>query len=154
LEADVIEVRPLGDAELDQADAVLPLHRLDRPASQYLVAWDGEAPVGHVCLQWIEPPELQDLWVLPDRRSGGIGRALIAAAERETAARGHGRLLLSVGVHNERALSLYERLGYTRTETPPQRIKGTIRIRGRPLAVDDTLLEYEKPVDSAQPRSS
>ena len=48
----------------------------------------------------------------------------------------------------------YERLGYVRTATPPQRLCGTITLRGRPLAVDDTLLEYEKPVDSAAARSS
>jgi GNAT superfamily N-acetyltransferase len=150
----VIEVRPLAGPEVDRADAVLPLHRLDRPRSEYFVAWDGEAPVGHVCLEWIDPPELQDLYVLPDRQSGGIGRALIAAAEDAVAARGHARLVLTVGLDNERARTIYERLGYTRTVRPAQRMKGTITIRGRPFDVDDTLLEYEKPVDSASDRSS
>jgi GNAT superfamily N-acetyltransferase len=154
VEADVIEIRPLADGEVGQADAVLPLHRLDRPGSEYLVAWDGTAPVGHVCLEWIDPPELQDLFVLPARRSGGIGRALIAAAERAAAGRGHRRLVLTVGLDNTRAVAIYERLGYTRTATPPQRLKGQITIRGRPLDIDDTLLEYEKPVDFTAARSS
>jgi ribosomal protein S18 acetylase RimI-like enzyme len=144
----VIEIRPLTGEELARADARLPLHRLDRAESNYLVAWDGEAPVGQVCIEWTEPPELQDLWVVPERRGGGVGRALIARVEREAATRGHPRLLLSVGAGNDYALDLYRRLGYVRTATPPRRIKGTISLRGKPFDIDDTLLDFEKAVDS------
>jgi GNAT superfamily N-acetyltransferase len=142
----VIAIRALGDGERERADAVLPLHRLDRPRSEYLVAWDGEAPVGHVCIEWAEPPELQDLWVLQERQGAGIGSALVAAVEDRVAGRGGTRLRLSVSRDNERALRVYARLGYTRTATPPQRIAGTISVRGRPFPVDDTLLEFEKAI--------
>jgi ribosomal protein S18 acetylase RimI-like enzyme len=141
-----MEIGPLEGAQRGRADAVLPLHRLDQPRSQYLVAWDGEQPVGHVCIEWTEPPELQDLWVLPDRRSEGIGTELVAAVERAVALRGHERIALSVGIANDGARSLYERLGYRRTAQPPRRIKGTITLRGRPFHVDDTLIDFEKPV--------
>ena len=149
-----LEIRPLGEADLARADAALPLSRLEQPGSEYLVAWDDCEPVGHVCVEWCDPPELQDLWVLPERRGGGVGSALVAAVESAVAARGGGRLLLSVGIANEGAIRLYARLGYSRTRHPPRRVKGTITLRGRPFEVDDTLLEFEKAVDSGSARSS
>jgi len=140
----VIEIRPLAaGAETERADAVLPLHRLEQANSEYLVAWDDEEPVGHVCLEWSEPPELQDLWVLPDRRGEGIGAALVGAVEERVAPRS-ARLRLTVGIANRGAARLYERLGYARTGAPPRRISGRIVLRGKPFEVDDTLLEYDK----------
>jgi hypothetical protein len=68
---------------------VLPLHRFNgwMKESTYLVAWDGSAPVGHVHIAWektrLELPELQDMYVLPERRSQGGGetsRACCGAA--------------------------------------------------------------------------
>lgn len=150
----MIEIRPLGPDERDRADAVLPLSRLDRPNSGYLVAWDGDAPVGHVCVEWCEPPELQDLWVLPERRGCGIGTALVGAVEERASGRGASAVRLTVGVENRGAARLYRRLGYRRTRRRPQRVKGRIMLRGAPFEVDDTLVEYEKPVDSGGARSS
>lgn len=143
----MIEVRPLAGPERGRVDAVLPLHRLDQPRSGYLVAWDDGEPVGHVCVERAEPAELQDLWVLPARRREGIGAALCAAVEAEVSARGGALLRLTVGADNAGAARLYLRLGYRRTATPPRRVRGTILLRGRPLEVDDTLLEYEKALD-------
>jgi hypothetical protein len=37
---------------------------------------------------------------------------------------------------------------------PPERVCGTIVIRGEPLEVDETLVHYVKPVDSTAPSSS
>lgn len=151
----MIEVRPLADGdETARADAALPLHRLEQPRSEYLVAWLGGEPVGHVCVEWSEPPELQDLWVLPERRGEGIGTALVEAVERRVSARDAALLRLTVGIANTRAARLYERLGYRRTGAPPRRVAGRIVLRGRPFDVDDTLLEYEKAVDSRPARSS
>ena len=143
----MIEVRPLAaGAETVRVDAALPLHRLEQARSEYLVAWEDGEPVGHVCVEWSEPPELQDLWVLPARRSEGIGSALVAAVEARAADRSD-RLRLTVGVANTGAARLYERLGYARTAAPPRRVSGRIVLRGRPIDVDDTLLEYEKRLD-------
>jgi GNAT superfamily N-acetyltransferase len=150
-----LEIRPLvPGAETERADSALPLHRLEQPGSEYLVAWEGERAVGHACVEWSETPELQDVWVLPARRSQGIGSALVAAAEARTAARGSRLLALTVGVDNHGAIRLYERLGYRRTAAAPRRVRGTIVLRGRPLEVDDTLLAFEKPLDSGDGRSS
>jgi GNAT superfamily N-acetyltransferase len=155
----VIEVRELRPDELASAYAVLPLHRLDpeRP-SAYLVAWEGGEPVGHVHVAWagtkLGVPALQDMFVVPARRGRGIGTALVQEAERRAAARGHRTTSLGVSEFNPDAQRLYERLGYVRAAVRPERVRGTITIRGEPLVIDDVLLYYVKPVDFADAPSS
>jgi GNAT superfamily N-acetyltransferase len=157
----VIAIRALSDGDFEAADAVLPLHRFDgwRDESTYLVAWDGIDPVGHVHIAWADTelgiPELQDMYVLPERRSEGIGAKLVTSAERLAAGRGHDRCSLSVSDANTRAQSLYQRLGYGRAELPPKRVQGTITIRGEPVEIDDTLIYFTKRiVDLESGRSS
>jgi GNAT superfamily N-acetyltransferase len=145
----VIEIRPLEPAEVEAVDAVLPLHRLGRSGeSTYLVAWDGDAPVGHAHIAWDETelglPELQDFFVLPDRRSGGIGTQLTHAAERLVAERGYDECSIGVSVANGGAQRLYEGLGYRAVDTPAKRIVGAIEIRGKPVEVDDTIVFLTK----------
>jgi GNAT superfamily N-acetyltransferase len=154
----VIEVRELRPDELARVDDVLPLHRLDQADSTYLVAWNGTEPVGHVNVGWsrskLDAPALGDMFVLPDRRNGGVGTALVYEAERLIASRGHRRISLSVAETNLGARRLYERLGFEPADVPPERVCGTIMIRGEPLEVDETLVYYVKPVDSTAPSSS
>jgi GNAT superfamily N-acetyltransferase len=157
----VIAIRVLSDVDFEAADAVLPLHRFDgwRDDSTYLVAWDETEPVGHVHVAWsgteLGGPELQDMYVLPERRSQGIGGTLVGAAERLAAERGHDRCSLSVSDANLRTQSFYERLGYVRADLPPKPVQGTIIIRGEPVEIDDTLLYFTKRiVDLASGRSS
>jgi GNAT superfamily N-acetyltransferase len=142
----VTEIRALTDDEIEAVDAVLPLSRLDSMQT-YLVAWDGDKPVGHAHVAWkgghVAAPEIQDMYVLPARRGQGIGAALIEAAERLAVEREHERMSLSVSEAGE-ARRLYERLGYGDAGVPPVRVKGTITIRGEPLEVDDTLVYLVK----------
>jgi ribosomal protein S18 acetylase RimI-like enzyme len=152
-------IRLLAPDDLTLVEAHLPLNRLDAEGD-YLVAWEGETPVGHAHVAWIGTelgvPELQDVYVAPARRRQGIATALTRAAERLVAERGHERCSLSVGVANEAARRLYERLGYGDAGVPPKRVLGTILLRGRPFEVDDTLLYLVRDVavDSAPARSS
>lgn len=143
-----MQVRPLAGSELALVDSRLPLHRLDQPGDRiYLIAWDGGEPVGHAHLAWEGhggEPEIQDVFVLPNRRREGIGSLLTAAAERETVRRGHASLGLTVSITNEEARRLYERLGYETTGEEPHRVSGTIVLRGRPVEVDDSLLWLRK----------
>jgi GNAT superfamily N-acetyltransferase len=156
----VIEIRPLDVEELERVGAALPLHRFDGFTEDraYLIAWDGGEPVGHVHVAWTRTelglPELQDMYVLPDRRREGIGTALAAAAERLAAERGYDLCSLSVSDRNDEARRLYERLGYVATDRPPKRVQGTIEVRGGSIEVDDTLLYLTKRVDLASRRSS
>ncbi|WP_232665281.1 GNAT family N-acetyltransferase [Pseudonocardia sp. TRM90224] len=57
-------------------------------------------------------PWVYDLWVDPEHRRKGYGRAIMLAAEREVAARGHKELGLNVFGDNTYAIALYASLGY------------------------------------------
>jgi ribosomal protein S18 acetylase RimI-like enzyme len=153
-----VNIRPLREHEAEFVIAAgLGLSRLPRgDGSFYLVAWEDGGPVGHAHLAFSEPPELQDVAVIPAHRRRGIATALTRAAEDEAAARGHAVLRLTVGVDNSAAQALYRSLGYRDSGLPPKRVTGTVEIRTGPLEVDDTLLTWEKklPVDFPARRSS
>jgi ribosomal protein S18 acetylase RimI-like enzyme len=140
-------------------DAKLPLSRLDY-LQTYLIAWDGGEPVGQAHVAWegttLGVPEIQDVFVPEALRGKGIGTRLSRAAEELARARGYAQISISASVSNDGALRLYRRLGFREAELPPQRVKGTILIRGKPVDVDDTLLYLVKSlaVDSEPSRSS
>jgi GNAT superfamily N-acetyltransferase len=154
-----IDVRELKQAELAQVDARLPLSRLDG-AQTYLIAWDTGEPVGQAHVAWerttLGVPEVQDVFVPEELRGRGIGTRLSLAAEELARARGYAAISISASVANEGALRLYRRLGFRDADFPPQRVKGTILIRGKPVDIDDTLLYLVKSlaVDSGPSRSS
>jgi GNAT superfamily N-acetyltransferase len=141
----VTDIRPLTEADLPLVDARLPLHRLHQPGEGlYLVAWEDGEPVGHGYVAFTDPPELADVFVLPQHRRRGIATALTAAAEREVAARGYDRLRLSYGIANDAARSVYERAGYLDAGLPQKRVTGAITLRGERVEIDDTLVYLEK----------
>jgi GNAT superfamily N-acetyltransferase len=144
----VIAIRELTDVDLPRVDGVLPLSRLDT-AQTYLVAWDDDAPVGHAHIAWhgthLGLPEIQDVFVLPEKRRCGIATQLTHAAEEEARARGWNSISLSVSQEgNAGARLLYAKLGYIDAGAEPVRVYGQIMLRGRPLAVDDTLVYLVK----------
>ena len=61
--------------------------------------------------------EVRGLWIDPARRGEGLGRSLLAALEREAAARGAIRVALDT--YDWQARGFYEKLGY--------RVFGTLR---------------------------
>ncbi len=97
-----------------------------RSGSPYLIGWIGERPVGHLLLQFEGPgiplvreriggniPEISGLLVHPpEMRSVGIGRQLIAEAERISKEEGYARVGLTLVTENTKAGELYKRLGY------------------------------------------
>jgi GNAT superfamily N-acetyltransferase len=150
----VVTVRVLEPSEVAYVDRHLPLSRLDQQAEQgstYLIAWDDDKPVGHAHLAWegthVGVPEVQDVYVLPERRSRGIATLLTHAAEQEARAGGWDSISLSVSRDgNPAARRLYERLGYVDAGLEPVEVSGTIMLRGRPFEVDDTLIYLRKPL--------
>jgi GNAT superfamily N-acetyltransferase len=56
--------------------------------------------------------EIDELFVAPDRRSAGIGAALLRTAEQDLAAAGVVRLQLQLGVTNHRAKVFYAQHGF------------------------------------------
>ena len=132
-------------------DETLPLNRLDqwrRERSTFLIAWGDDRPVGHAHLAWdgtkLGVPEIQDVYVTENARRRGVATALTHAAEAEARARGHDRLSLSVGTGNFAAQTLYDRLGFANAGLEPERVLGTIMLRGEPFEVDDTLVYLVK----------
>lgn len=146
-----LDVRPLTRAEVALVDSRLPLSRLDS-AQTYLVAWDSGEAVGHAHVAWegttLGVPEIQDVYVLRDLRGRGIGTELSRAAERLVSTRGHTQVSISASVENGGALRLYRRLGYRDADLAPQRVRGTIVIRGCSVEVDDTLVYLVKELTS------
>jgi len=62
---------------------------------------------------------LAELYVVPDRRGHGLGRALMQAALHEARARGADTMEIGVDEPDQAARSLYESLGFTnRVEGP------------------------------------
>jgi ribosomal protein S18 acetylase RimI-like enzyme len=90
-------------------------------------------------------PEIQDVFVSPERRRRGIATQLTHAAETEARARGWQSISLSVSQEgNSAARLLYEKLGYVDAGIDPVRVTGTIMVRGQPFEVDDMLLYLTK----------
>src|SRR5437588_9014407 len=140
----MVEIGPLAREQVDPVAAVLGLARLDQGDGFYLVAWEQGEPIGHAYLALGDPPQMQDVEVLPAHRRRGVASALTAAVECAAIERGHDRLRITVSAAGRPAQALYRKLGYTDAGLAPTRVRGTIQIRTGPLEVDDTLLTWEK----------
>ena len=85
---------------LQSPDAATVVEDRDGIVGSVMVAFDGEET------------RVLSVAVLPDWRRGGIGRALLQAAERLARGRGCRTIRLEVGVKNAGAIEFYERFGY------------------------------------------
>ena len=90
----------------------------DRPYAETLLAEEGRTPVGfalffHNFSTFLARPGLylEDLFVMPEHRGHGVGRALLVALARLAVERGCGRLEWSVLDWNRDAIGFYERIG-------------------------------------------
>lgn len=107
------------------------LEKQSRDEGLYLIAWEADAPVGHVFVRWTgntevprivdqypqaaqfaDRPELCEAYVVSQRRSQGIGTRLLRRALRAAGDRGASQVTICVDTDNPRARSLYERLGF------------------------------------------
>ena len=102
------------------------------PAGALLVAYVGDEPAGVLGVQLVPAHvrfghvdvacsgELKRLFVRPEHRKSGVGRALMERAEDEAQARGYTALLLTTNAEMmPLAQHLYDSLGYV--ETAPYR---------------------------------
>jgi putative acetyltransferase len=83
----------------------------------FLVAFRGAAAVGCGAVRRIDPltAELKRMYVAPEARGLGVGRALLVALEEETRRLGLKRLVLETAIRQASAISLYESYGFTPT---------------------------------------
>jgi len=89
-----------------------------RPAAEVLLAFEGKAPVGfavffHNFSTWLGRPGLylEDLFIKPERRGKGYGRALLVDLAKIALERGCGRMEWAVLDWNEPAIKFYRALG-------------------------------------------
>ncbi len=87
-----------------------------------LGAWSGGQLVGYACLYWFfssteaaETVLMNDLFVDPSRRGGGVGRALIAASAGVARDRGAHHLEWNTAPDNHTAQRLYDSTGAERS---------------------------------------
>ncbi len=98
------------------------------PQGELLVAWDtadrAVACIGLRRLDGARSCEMKRLYVLPEARSFGLGKALTDAVIEAAKARGYSSLRLDTLPTRIRAANLYERMGFRRIDpyyspTPP-----------------------------------
>ena len=84
------------------------------PAGAFLVGWDGERAVaiGGVRRIDTETCEIKRLYVVPDARSRGVGRALLAALEDAARGLGYARVRLDAGPEQKLSIAMFRRSGY------------------------------------------
>jgi GNAT superfamily N-acetyltransferase len=89
-----------------------------RPTAEVLLAFEGKSPVGfavffHNFSTWLGRPGLylEDLFVKPEKRGKGYGRALLAELAKIAQDRGCGRMEWAVLDWNEPAIKFYRALG-------------------------------------------
>jgi GNAT superfamily N-acetyltransferase len=90
----------------------------NRPSAEVVLALENEKPVGfavffHNFSTWLGQPGLylEDLFVRPDARGKGYGRALLVHLARIASERGCGRMEWAVLDWNEPAIKFYRTLG-------------------------------------------
>jgi GNAT superfamily N-acetyltransferase len=90
----------------------------ERPAAEVLLAFEGQLPVGfavffHNFSTWLGRPGLylEDLFVKPEKRGKGYGRALLIELAKIARDRGCGRMEWAVLNWNEPAIKFYRALG-------------------------------------------
>jgi len=90
----------------------------ERPVAEVLLAFEGESPVGFAVYfynfsTWLGRPGLylEDLFVKPDERGKGYGRALLVELAKIARDRGCGRMEWAVLDWNEPAIKFYRALG-------------------------------------------
>ena len=89
-----------------------------RPAAEVLLAFEGNSPVGfalffHNFSTWLGRPGLylEDLFIKPEKRGKGYGRALLVELAKIAMERGCGRMEWAVLDWNESAIKFYHALG-------------------------------------------
>jgi len=89
-----------------------------RPAAEVLLAFEGATPVGFAVFfrnfsTWLGQPGLylEDLFVRPEARGKGYGRALLVHLAKIARDHGCGRMEWAVLDWNEPAIAFYEKLG-------------------------------------------
>jgi GNAT superfamily N-acetyltransferase len=131
-EAELGDLLPLVRAYCDfyavspSDEALLTLSRAliadpEREGVQFLARDAETRPVGFATIFWSWATTsaerigvMNDLFVAPEARGSGVAETLIEACRAACAARGASKLTWQTATDNERAMSVYDRIGATR----------------------------------------
>jgi GNAT superfamily N-acetyltransferase len=112
------EYEKLSDRCLATEDGLRGTLFGDRPYAEVLIARRGGTPVGyalffHSYSTFLAQPGiyLEDIFVLPEHRGAGAGKALLRGVAQVARERGCGRLEWSVLDWNQPAIEFYQRVG-------------------------------------------
>jgi putative acetyltransferase len=96
----------------------LKAEQIEGNRGTFLVARDGDRAVGCGAIRVIEPKtaEAKRMYVEPDYRGKGVGRAVLARLEAAAKELGVERLVLETGVYQEAAIALYRGAGFTEVD--------------------------------------
>ncbi|WP_300007224.1 GNAT family N-acetyltransferase [Pseudonocardia sp.] len=88
------------------------------PGGTFLIGFAGDRAVAIGGLRRLDDDlcEIKRMYVVPDARSGGIGRALLAALEDAARALGYRRARLDAGPEQKHSRVLFEDTGYVQIE--------------------------------------
>jgi ribosomal protein S18 acetylase RimI-like enzyme len=96
-------------------------------SGEVTVLFVGEGPDGFAQLRFRPSlytgaldAHLEELYVVPERRGQGLGRALLEAAMNQARERGAARIDLNTSVDDVAARGLYESTGFTNREGGPE----------------------------------
>jgi putative acetyltransferase len=94
----------------------LDAHEVAEGRGAFLVAYRSQKPIGCGAVRRIEEQtgELKRMYVCPEQRCRGVGRAILDALEAEAQKLSISRLVLETGIRNPEAIALYERAGFSR----------------------------------------
>jgi len=117
---DFYRVDPSDEALRDLSTALLDD---PREGVQLIARDDGGRPIGFATIYWTwqtlsagRAGLMNDLFVAPDVRGGGVGRALIDACRAHCRERGIDHLIWQTAKDNHTAQRLYDGIGATREE--------------------------------------
>jgi putative acetyltransferase len=96
----------------------LKAEHLEGGHGTFLVARDGDRAVGCGAIRLLDPTtaEAKRMYVEPDQRGKGVGRAVLAGLEAAAIQLGVRRLVLETGIYQDAALSFYQRAGFTQVD--------------------------------------
>jgi GNAT superfamily N-acetyltransferase len=109
--SDLAGARKFLGERIDRGESVIYLARVGRDAAGFTQLYPSFSSVSLKPL-WI----LNDLFVRPDVRGSGVGRALLERARQHALDTGSKGLVLSTGVTNKAAQALYESCGWERED--------------------------------------
>ena len=96
----------------------LKAQHLEGGRGTFLVARDGGRAVGCGAIRLLDATtaEVKRMYVEPEQRGRGVGRALLASLEAAARRLGANRLVLETGTHSPDALALYRGAGFTQVD--------------------------------------